>query len=143
MSKMACVSSDEYKVTAPLIPAGTIAAFAFTLPSEFSVDTEGCVSPAGQIERYPRRPGGTTVMFREYAAALAGMPQELAGTGKSRDTPHLRIGPPKTLPPNRVSAIRQGATGTKASPTICLTENTADPATVSVADSPAAAETAY
>src|SRR5260370_30246995 len=81
---MTCVGLLAKMVTAPFKPAGTMAALALILPSlELRVETEGCDSPAGQTERKPRAPSGTTVRFREYARALAGMPQGLAGKMKS------------------------------------------------------------
>ena len=57
---------------APLAPAGTIAAFATTLPSnEFNVDTSGRAKPAGHADRKDSAPSGTAVTFSEYAAAVA------------------------------------------------------------------------
>src|ERR1700682_2885061 len=48
--------------TAPLAPAGTIAAFAVTAPvGAFSVETTGCVCPAGHVVRKPKPPLGTEV----------------------------------------------------------------------------------
>jgi hypothetical protein len=47
---------------APPVPAGTIAAFATTVPSkEFKVEAFGCGDPAGQAVRNPSGPLGTTV----------------------------------------------------------------------------------
>src|ERR1043166_1347145 len=84
------------RVIEPLTPAGTIAAFALIRPSaELSVETEGCGCPAGQTERKPSGPGGTTVRLSEYARAFAGMPQGLAGMLKSRLTAAANGGPPK------------------------------------------------
>ena len=58
-------------LTAPFVPAGTIAAFAFTRPSgEFKVEIFGWVCPVGHIVRYPNVGCGTTVTFSEYAARL-------------------------------------------------------------------------
>jgi len=46
----------------PLVPAGTIAAFAVTAPvTAFNVETSGCVCPAGHVVRKPRGPWGTAV----------------------------------------------------------------------------------
>ena len=51
---------------APFVPAGTMAAFATTLPSkEFRVETNGCTEPVGQVVRYDSGPPGTTVTLRE------------------------------------------------------------------------------
>ena len=51
---------------APFAPAGTIAAFATTLPSnEFRVETYGCYEPVGQAVRLERGPLGTTVTLSE------------------------------------------------------------------------------
>jgi hypothetical protein len=49
----------------------------------------------------------------EYAAAPDGMPHALLGMTKSRDVPPVMAGPPKGPLAFRVSAIRQGVTGTK------------------------------
>ena len=55
-------------VIPPLVPAGTIAALAMVLPSvELSVETPGNELPAGQTDRNPSGPDGTTVKFNEYA----------------------------------------------------------------------------
>ena len=62
---------------------------------------------------YPRGARGTTVRLREYAKALAGIPQELATGLKSRLIPAARLGPPKGPFALRVSAIRHGVRGTK------------------------------
>src|ERR1019366_10472374 len=97
---------------APLTPAGTIAAFAVTIPGgAFSVETSGWDDPAGHVVRKPRTPGGTTVMLKEYAWAVAGIPQGLAGTGMSRATAGASDGPPNGPAALRVSAMRQGVTG--------------------------------
>jgi len=48
--------------TAPPTPAGTIAAFATTVPrNEFRVETTGCGTPVGQIVKYANAPEGFTV----------------------------------------------------------------------------------
>ena len=62
---------------APPVPAGTTAALAVISPSQaFSVETTGCGWPVGHTVIQPRYlPMGTAVMFREYATAVAGMPQ--------------------------------------------------------------------
>ena len=53
-------------LTAPSLPAGTIAAFALTRPSrEFNSETTGWVCPDGHTVKYPSHPKGTTVIFRE------------------------------------------------------------------------------
>src|SRR5690348_4526560 len=94
-----------------------MAAFAITEPScEFSVDTSGCACPAGHtLRKFSGPPRGTTVKLSEYAAALAGTPQELDGTGIVRDVFAARNGPPKDPFGFRVSRIRQGATATNCS----------------------------
>jgi hypothetical protein len=58
------------------------------------------------------------VTLTEYAAAFPGMPQVLLGTLKVRTPPAGMIGPPKGPFAPRVSAIRQGFTGTKRSPEV-------------------------
>src|SRR5580765_1046977 len=95
-----------------------MAALALIRPSkEFSVETTGCGRPVGHTEMYWRdATRGTTVRLREYAKALAGIPQELAGTTKSRLDPAAKAGPPKGPAELRVSAMRQGVTGTKRRP---------------------------
>jgi len=66
----------------PLVPAGTMAAFAVTVPvTAFNVETVGCDCPAGHAVRKPRMPGGIAVKFREYACAVDGIPQLLERTG--------------------------------------------------------------
>src|SRR5438045_2033465 len=110
---MTCVGSVANKRTAPFVPAGTIAALALIRPSnEFRVETTGCDWPVGQAERKPSEPDGTTVRFKEYARALAGIPQALAGIAKSRKVPPAKMGPPRGPLGSRVSATRHGVTGT-------------------------------
>src|SRR5580692_3658462 len=60
---------------APLVPATTMAALAITPPEtgSFRVDTLGYGAPAGHTDRNESGPGGTAVMFSEYAPALLGM----------------------------------------------------------------------
>src|SRR5258708_17064253 len=73
-----------------------MAALALMRPSsEFSVEARGCGCPLGHMVRYPRDPWGTTVTFREYAAALAGILQALFGMMKSRNVPPPSDGPAK------------------------------------------------
>jgi hypothetical protein len=63
---MTLVASEANTLTAPPVPAGTMAAFAFTRPSrEFSVETRGRACPVGHMEMYPKAPLGTTVTLRE------------------------------------------------------------------------------
>src|SRR4051812_5473170 len=101
---------------APPVPAGTIAAFDLMRPSrELSVDATGWGWPVGQSVRKPSGPPGTTATFSEYACALAGTPQALLGTMKSRVAPPPSDGPPKGPTGSRVSATRQGVIGTKCS----------------------------
>jgi hypothetical protein len=104
---------------APLAPAGTIAAFATTRPSnEFNVETSGCGCPAGQTDRYATGPGGTTVIFREYACAVLGMLHALCGMGILRTTPPEMEGPPNVPVVALVSSTRQGVTGVKPNPPV-------------------------
>src|ERR1022692_586496 len=112
MSRITLVVLVTYTLTAPLTPAGTIAASALMRPSiEFRVATPGWLWPAGQMVRYPSGPDGTTETFSEYAAALVGMLQPPScGMGKFWKVPP-GMGP---LPPycGRVSTNRQGVTAT-------------------------------
>src|ERR1041384_3570312 len=109
MSMMTWVGLLPNTVMAPPVPAGTLAALALIRPSmEFRVDTGGCGCPEGQTERNPSGPSGTTVRFSEYASALAGMLQALAGILKSRGVAAGRFGPPKAPTGFRVSAPRAG-----------------------------------
>src|SRR5579863_209558 len=75
---------------APAVPATTMAALAMTPPEtgSLSVDTTGYGCPAGHTDRKERGPGGTTVMLREYAPALAGMLHEEVGIGTWRYVPY-------------------------------------------------------
>src|SRR5262249_30010406 len=113
MSITRSVSLVAYTSTAPLSPAGTMAALASTKPSkEFSVDTRGCGCPAGQIVRKPRNPVlGTTLTLSEYAFALAGIPHALERTGTRRAVPPGMNGPPRGPLGVRVSMTRHGVTG--------------------------------
>ncbi len=47
------------------------------------------------------------------------MPHPLWGMGKERLEPPVRVGPPKGLAVPRVSATRQGVTGTNHEPVVC------------------------
>src|ERR1700690_531174 len=97
---------------APPVPAGTMAAFATTLPSnEFNVETSGRAEPAGHAERNDSAPSGTAVTFIEYASAVAGMLHPLAGIWKERVDAAPISGPPNGPFVPRVSAIRHGVTG--------------------------------
>src|SRR5208283_5518899 len=112
MSSTTCVESVTNTSIPPPAPAGTIAAFATTLPSnEFNVDTYGCAESNGHSVRYDRCPSGTTVTFSEYAAAVAGMPHPPAGIGNDRAVPAPISGPPNGPSAPRVSATRHGVTG--------------------------------
>src|SRR5260370_1375616 len=117
MSSTRSVELVTKTLTAPPVPAGTMAALALMRPSnEFSVEARGCGCPLGHMVRYPRDPWGTTVTFREYADALEGTPQALFGMTKSRDAPPTSEGPASgPLGAFRVSATRQGVIGTKRS----------------------------
>src|SRR5579864_5823122 len=111
---MTSVASVTNALIAPLSPAGTMAAFDLILPSmELSVATSGCGWPVGHSVRNPSEPEGTTATFSEYAIALDGIPQALAGMAKSREVCRGRPGPPKAPVTLRVSAMRQGVIGTK------------------------------
>src|SRR5579864_5661240 len=114
MSRIKCVSLVAKAQTPPLIPAGTMAATAFTRPScELGVEVAGRGWPQGKIVRKPSDPAcGTTVTLSEYACAVAGMLQELVGMSNSRATaPPLRSGPPNGPFGFRVSASRHGLAG--------------------------------
>ncbi len=67
MSRITLAGSVTNTETDPLLPAGTRAALATTLPvQEFSVETPGCAAPVGQVLRYPRYVvEGTAVTFNE------------------------------------------------------------------------------
>src|SRR5271165_3801754 len=98
----------------PLVPDGTIAALATTIPfGSLSVETTGCVFPVGHVVRYPRKPLGCTVTFSEYAfaAALGTGNEHAPANGNVRDVPPPMIGPAKGLVPLRVSTTRQGLAG--------------------------------
>jgi hypothetical protein len=118
ISTIKCVGFDANTEIAPPAPAGTIAAFDTTRPSnEFSVDTVGCASPAGHTDRYASGPGGTTVMFSEYAFAVAGIPHPPLGTEIVR-APDNAGGPNMPVNPvpaysNRVSTNRHGVIATR------------------------------
>src|ERR1022692_5111601 len=114
MSRTTLAVWVTYTLTAPLVPAGTIAASALMRPSsEFRVATTGLPCPVGHRVRYPSGPDGTTETFSEYAAAVSGMLQPPScGMGKLRKVPP-GIGPP--LACDRVSTKRQGVTATNCS----------------------------
>src|SRR5260370_3479701 len=128
MSRTRSVSLVAYALMAPPEPADAIAALALMRPSrELMADTAGCACPVGQTVRYPSEVWGTTVTFSAYAWALEGMPQELLGITKLRDVPAARYGPPNGPTEFRVSATRQGDTGTSMSP--CCPNRTTGPET--------------
>src|SRR5579864_580106 len=119
MSRIRSVSLLAKAQTAPLVPAGTIAATPFTRPSmELSVEVPGCVCPHGNIVRKPSGAlCGTTVTFSEYACAVAGILHALLGTTNCRaGAPPVRNGPPNGPLGLRVSTTRQPVTGTKRRP---------------------------
>jgi hypothetical protein len=90
----------------PDAPAGTMAAFAVTVPvEEFNVETKGLFCPVGQVVRYPSVLRGRAVKLREYACAVGGMPQDPEMGNE------LLVPPAKGPVPCRVSRIRQGAVG--------------------------------
>src|SRR5690242_3651236 len=95
MSITKSVSSVANTSTAPFEPAGTITAFAVTVPVRpFSEATNGCGCPAGHAVRYPNGPLGTAAKFNEYACALAGTPQVLERIGNVLVPWPFRPGPP-------------------------------------------------
>src|ERR1035441_1264437 len=102
----------------PLVPAGTTAAFASTVPRKsFRIDTIGLGGfPVGQAVRKLREPVGTTVKFSEYAWAVEGMLQRvLLNTGIVLVSLAFIAGAPKLSPvAPRVSTNRQGTMATKA-----------------------------
>jgi hypothetical protein len=78
------------------------------------VDTPGYAAPAGHTDRNASGPGGTTVMFSEYAPAVDGMLHFVeVGIGTVRPIYGVSDGGPKApvkLDPLRVSITRQGVT---------------------------------
>src|SRR5216683_2450490 len=107
----------------PFADAGTIAALETTPPlNAFKVETRGWGLSDGNMLRYPRNAGATTVTFIEYALALAGMLHRPWGMGNDRVSPAAMVGGPKTPVgcepgwPARVSTTRHGATAIKRSP---------------------------
>ena len=121
MSSTMSVSLDAKAQTFPLTPVGRMVAPALTRPSiEFSVELSGRGAPHGNMVRNPSEPCGTTVTFNEKAWAFEGILQALPGTEKPRVNPPLTKGPPKEPLGLRVSAIRQGVTGTKSRPEATL-----------------------
>src|SRR5690349_3977823 len=114
MSRITSVVLLAKTLTAPLVPAATIAALDFVRPSsELSVEAMGRNSPAGHNVRKPSGPLGTTATFREYAWAVIGTPQVPAGITKSRLVPPDIAGPPNAPAARRVSTTRHGVIGTK------------------------------
>jgi hypothetical protein len=120
MSRTSSVSCEAKKHAAPLVPAGRIAATALTRPSmEFRLDASGCGCPQGNAVRNPSGPCGTTVIFSAYACAVVGIPQALLGMANALPAAWpCRKGPPNGPAGLRVSAMRQGVTGTKLKPEI-------------------------
>src|ERR1700694_5727886 len=118
MSIMNSVSSVTKAQTAPLAPAGTMAAAALMRPSELSVEASGRSCPHGNIVRNASLALGTTVTLTEYACAVAGMPQAPSGTVNPRADPAVKNGAPNGPAGFRVSTTRQGVTGTKRKPAI-------------------------
>jgi hypothetical protein len=78
----------------------------------FRVDTPGYGAPAGQTDRNDNGPGGTTVMFNEYAPALDGIVHVVElGIGTERFTSAANDGGPKAPVKGwveRVSNTRHG-----------------------------------
>jgi hypothetical protein len=120
MSRTSSVSWEAKKHAAPFVPAGRIAATALTRPSmELRLDASGCGCPQGNAVRNPSGPCGTTVMFSAYACAVFGIPQALLGMANALPAAWpCRKGPPNGPAGLRVSAMRQGVTGTKLKPEI-------------------------
>src|ERR1017187_1233233 len=118
MSMMTCVVSVTKTSIEPLVPAGTTAAFASSVPRRsFKIDTVGVGGfPVGQAVRKLREPVGTTVKFSEYAWAVEGMLQRvLLNTGIVLVSLAFIAGDPKLSPVAlRVSTNRQGTMATKA-----------------------------
>jgi hypothetical protein len=83
-----------------LVPVITSAALATIWPlNAFKVDTTGWLTPVGHVVRYWSNPDGTTVIFSEYAAVLAGNPHDPDDSGNDLVVPPLRIGPPNVPSP--------------------------------------------
>jgi hypothetical protein len=120
MSSTSSVSLEAKKHAAPLLPAGRIAATAFTRPSmEFRFDASGWGCPQGNAVRNPSGPWGTTVIFNAYACAVVGIPHALLGMANALAAAWpCRKGAPNGPAGLRVSAMRQGVTGTKLKPVI-------------------------
>ena len=117
MSRTRSVSLDAKKHAAPLVPAGRMAATALVRPSELRLEASGCGCPQGKAVRNPSGPCGTTVIFSEYACAVFGIPQTLLGMANALAVAWpRREGPPNGPVGLRVSAMRQGVTGTKLKP---------------------------
>src|SRR3954447_8052408 len=118
MSSTSSVSLEAKKQAAPFVPAGNIAATALVRPSmELRLDASGCGCPQGKAVKNPSGPRGTTVIFSEYACAVFGIPQALLGIANALAAAlPCRNGPPNGPAGLRVSAMRQGVTGTKLSP---------------------------
>src|SRR5947209_5039177 len=114
MSRITWLLFVTKTLTDPVVPAGTITAFALVRPSvEFRVETVGCACPVGHKVSQLSGPCGTTVRFREYATAVLGIPQTAPAIVKSRTSPSLSTGPPLVRFGSRVSAMRHGSDGTK------------------------------
>src|ERR1035437_3545187 len=111
MSRMRCVGLVTNASIAPLVPAGTIAAFEVCAPScAFSVETSGWVCPVGHVVRYDSGPCGTTVKFSDRASAPEGMEQTFE-VGMARVWPPSIVGPPFGPGAFLVSLIRHGESG--------------------------------
>src|SRR4051812_33736719 len=82
----------------PVVPAGTMAAFATTvgIGAPFSEDTVGWLCPVAHAVRNPSGPEflGTAAKLSEYACAAAGMPQDEERMGNARGAPPVSDGPP-------------------------------------------------
>jgi hypothetical protein len=113
----------------PPVPAATIAALAVITPSvAFRVEASSIDCPVGKAERKPSGVGrqifpikgkqvfGITVIFNEYALAVAGIEHTLDCIGNVRVTGPISDGGPNG-PENplfsRVSATRQGVIAKK------------------------------
>src|ERR1051325_9181131 len=95
MSITTSVASVVNTLIAPLVPAGTITAFAATVPvRSFSEATNGWGLPGGHAVTNPNGPLGTAAKFKEYACALVGTPHGLESIGNVRVLCASRPGPP-------------------------------------------------
>src|SRR5215467_6452015 len=109
----------DLRLIVPVFDSGTMAALATVTPAvdQLSVETLGSVPPPGQALTKPNAvwpPVLVTVMFRETAAAAAGIPQSPVNVqvrnSLAPNGPPVLIGTP---PVPRVSTTRHGVTPMK------------------------------